>query len=138
MMPFFANLFKYLTKGFIDSETGALGFCEALISNCCLLFCWQYLIIWCQACSAYTMNPFYFDCIWKLPSHELGICSTQDILYLMQLFPDCAPHSVAYILELFALRHCAGCQFYRAENRGQSWDSEGNHIKNVRIFPSDA
>ncbi|XP_020997728.1 uncharacterized protein LOC107487520 [Arachis duranensis] len=56
----------------------------------------------------------------------------------MKLFPDCAPHSVAYILELLALRHCAGCQFYRAESRGESWDSEGNHIKNVSIFPSNA
>jgi hypothetical protein len=49
----------------------------------------------------------------------------------VQLFPDCAPHSVAYILELLTLRHCAGCQFYRAEGRGQLWDSEGNHIKKV-------
>ncbi|KAK9274697.1 hypothetical protein L1049_021948 [Liquidambar formosana] len=53
----------------------------------------------------------------------------------MKLFPDCAPHSVAYILELLALRHCAGCQFYRAEGRGQSWDSEGNHIKNAPFGP---
>jgi hypothetical protein len=50
---------------------------------------------------------------------------------LVQLFPDCAPHSVAYILELLTLRHCAGCQFYRAEGRGQLWDLEGNHIKKV-------
>lgn len=53
----------------------------------------------------------------------------------MQLFPECAPHSVAYILELLALRHCAGCQFYRAESRGQSWDSDGNHIKNTPFGP---
>nr|GFA92285.1 peptidyl-prolyl cis-trans isomerase [Tanacetum cinerariifolium] len=33
-----------------------------------------------------------------------------------------------YILELLTMRHCAGCQFYRAEGRGQSWDSEGNHL----------
>ena len=51
----------------------------------------------------------------------------------IQLFPDCAPHSVAYILELLGLRHCAGCHFYRAEGRGESWDSKGNHIENVRI-----
>lgn len=56
------------------------------------------------------------------------------ILCLMQLLPDCAPYSVAYILELLTLRHCAGCQIYRAESRGQSWDSEGNHIKDVRKF----
>lgn len=54
------------------------------------------------------------------------------IFYVVQLFPDCAPHSVAYILELLALRHCAGCQFFRAEGLGQSWDSEGNHFNNVR------
>ncbi|XP_008244466.1 PREDICTED: uncharacterized protein LOC103342610 [Prunus mume] len=53
----------------------------------------------------------------------------------IKLLPDCAPHSVAYILELLALRHCAGCQFYRAERRGSSWDSEGNHIKNAPFGP---
>jgi len=53
------------------------------------------------------------------------------ILSLVQLYPDCAPYSVAYILELLALRHCAGCRFYRAEGRGESWDVKGNHIKDV-------
>ncbi|KAJ9173301.1 hypothetical protein P3X46_016452 [Hevea brasiliensis] len=53
----------------------------------------------------------------------------------IKLFPDCAPHSVAYILELLALRHCAGCEFFRAESRGQSWDSEGKHIKNAPFGP---
>ncbi|KAL4324672.1 hypothetical protein GQ457_11G021800 [Hibiscus cannabinus] len=53
----------------------------------------------------------------------------------IKLFPDCAPHSVTYILELLTLRHCAGCQIYRAENRGQSWDSEGNHIKDAPYGP---
>lgn len=53
----------------------------------------------------------------------------------IKLFPDCAPHSVAYILELLTLRHCAGCQFYRAEPRGDCWDSEGNHIKNTPFGP---
>jgi hypothetical protein len=81
--------------------------------------------------SVYTMNPRCF--IFQSPSHdELKIGLTFEIIYLMQLFPDCAPYSVAYILELLPMRHCAGCQFYRAESRGQSWDSEGNHIKNVR------
>ncbi|XP_019420611.1 PREDICTED: uncharacterized protein LOC109330788 [Lupinus angustifolius] len=50
-------------------------------------------------------------------------------------FPDCVPHSVAYVIELLTLRHCPGCQFYRAENRGQSWDSEGNHIENAAFGP---
>ncbi|XP_040989503.1 uncharacterized protein LOC121237018 [Juglans microcarpa x Juglans regia] len=53
----------------------------------------------------------------------------------IKLFPDCAPYSVAYILELLTSRHCAGCQFYRAEGRGQSWDSEGNHIENAPFGP---
>jgi len=53
----------------------------------------------------------------------------------IKLFPDCAPHSVTYILELLTLRHCAGCQFYRAETRGHSWDSDGNHIKNTPFGP---
>ncbi|KAL6175900.1 hypothetical protein ACLB2K_052538 [Fragaria x ananassa] len=53
----------------------------------------------------------------------------------IKLLPDCAPHSVAYILELLPLRHCAGCQFYRAESRGESWDSEGNHIKDASFGP---
>ncbi|XP_028772894.1 uncharacterized protein LOC114730039 [Neltuma alba] len=53
----------------------------------------------------------------------------------IKLFPDCAPHSVAYILELLALSHCAGCHFYRAESRGESWDSAGNHIENAVFGP---
>ncbi|KAF5734249.1 hypothetical protein HS088_TW16G00696 [Tripterygium wilfordii] len=53
----------------------------------------------------------------------------------VKLFPDVAPHSVAYILELLKLRHCAGCQFYRAESRGNSWDREGNHIENAPFGP---
>lgn len=53
----------------------------------------------------------------------------------IKLFPDCGPHSVAYILELMALRHCAGCQFYRAETRGHYWDPEGNHIKDTSFGP---
>ncbi|KAJ7952600.1 Peptidyl-prolyl cis-trans isomerase-like [Quillaja saponaria] len=53
----------------------------------------------------------------------------------IKLFPDCAPHSVAYILQLLGLRHCAGCQFYRAESRGYLWDSEGKHIKNSPFGP---
>ncbi|KAL5551304.1 hypothetical protein UlMin_001480 [Ulmus minor] len=53
----------------------------------------------------------------------------------IKLFPDCAPHSVGYILELLVLRHCAGCQFYRAESRGEFWDSEGNHIEKAPLGP---
>ncbi|KAG5524945.1 hypothetical protein RHGRI_031584 [Rhododendron griersonianum] len=53
----------------------------------------------------------------------------------VQLFPDCAPYSVAFILELLNVRHCAGCQFYRAEGRGQIWDSQGNHLKDASFGP---
>ncbi|TKY65296.1 peptidyl-prolyl cis-trans isomerase [Spatholobus suberectus] len=51
------------------------------------------------------------------------------------LLPECAPHSVAYILELLALPHCVGCQIHRAESRGSFWDSEGNHIKKTPYGP---
>ncbi|XP_050227460.1 uncharacterized protein LOC126677063 [Mercurialis annua] len=53
----------------------------------------------------------------------------------IKLFPDCAPHSVYYILELLTLHHCAGCHFFRAESRGKFWDSEGNHIKDAPFGP---
>lgn len=53
----------------------------------------------------------------------------------IKLFPDCAPHSVSYILELLQLRHCVGCQFYRAESRGNFWDSKGNHLENAPFGP---
>ncbi|XP_024994220.1 uncharacterized protein LOC112527686 [Cynara cardunculus var. scolymus] len=53
----------------------------------------------------------------------------------IKLLPDCAPRSVMYILELLTMRHCAGCQFYRAEGRGQSWDSKGNHLKSASFGP---
>lgn len=53
----------------------------------------------------------------------------------IKLYPDCAPHSVAYIVELLRLRLCAGCQFHRAEGRGHSWDSEGNHIADASFGP---
>ncbi|CAI8613343.1 unnamed protein product [Vicia faba] len=53
----------------------------------------------------------------------------------IQLLPDCAPQSVSYILELLALSHCIGCQFYRAESRGRFWDAKGNHIKKATFGP---
>ncbi|XP_047966471.1 uncharacterized protein LOC125210889 [Salvia hispanica] len=53
----------------------------------------------------------------------------------IKLLPECSPHSVAYMLELLALRHCAGCHFYRAESRGQFWDIDGNHIKAASYGP---
>ncbi|KAL2903099.1 Peptidyl-prolyl cis-trans isomerase-like 3 [Bienertia sinuspersici] len=56
-------------------------------------------------------------------------------LSLVQLHPDSAPFSVEYILELLTLRHCAGCQLYRAEGRGNSWDKKGNHIKEASFGP---
>ncbi|KAJ0054065.1 hypothetical protein Pint_00062 [Pistacia integerrima] len=56
----------------------------------------------------------------------------------VKLLPESAPISVAYILELLALRQCPGCQFYRAESRGASWDSKGNHIAYAPFGPPHA
>ncbi|KAL5795106.1 hypothetical protein ACOSP7_003700 [Xanthoceras sorbifolium] len=53
----------------------------------------------------------------------------------VRLLSDCAPLSVSYILELLAQRHCAGCQIFRAESRGNNWDREGNHIKSAPFGP---
>lgn len=54
----------------------------------------------------------------------------------LQLLPECSPHSVINILELLGIRHCAGCQFFRAEARGQVWDAHGDHIKDVNFHYS--
>ncbi|KAL8538662.1 hypothetical protein ACS0TY_000613 [Phlomoides rotata] len=53
----------------------------------------------------------------------------------IKLFPECSPQSVAYILDLLSLRHCSGLHFYRAEGRGQSWDTKGNHINDASFGP---
>ncbi|VFR02191.1 unnamed protein product [Cuscuta campestris] len=53
----------------------------------------------------------------------------------VKLLPECSPHSIMYILELLSSRHCAGCRFYRAEGRGEVWDSQGNHIKDASFGP---
>ncbi|XP_062097409.1 uncharacterized protein LOC133803396 isoform X2 [Humulus lupulus] len=52
-----------------------------------------------------------------------------------ELFPDCAPESAAYILDLLQLPQYTGCHLYRAESRGNIWDSEGNHVKNTPLGP---
>ncbi|KAK9698855.1 hypothetical protein RND81_08G136100 [Saponaria officinalis] len=64
----------------------------------------------------------------------IGLETEHGTLHI-KLRPDCAPYSVDYILELVELRHCAGCQFYRAEGRGDSWDLKGNHIKDMSFGP---
>lgn len=64
----------------------------------------------------------------------VGLETEYGILH-MKLLPDCAPHSVSYILELLTLGHCAGCHFYRAESRGRFWDIEGNHLKQASFGP---
>ncbi|ESQ55728.1 hypothetical protein EUTSA_v10025645mg [Eutrema salsugineum] len=56
----------------------------------------------------------------------VGFETEHGVLHV-KLHPECAPHSVYYILSLLTLRHCAGCQFHRAESRGSYWDSEGDH-----------
>ncbi|XP_016452648.1 uncharacterized protein LOC107777170 [Nicotiana tabacum] len=53
----------------------------------------------------------------------------------VKLLPECSPRSVFNILELLGLRHCAGCQFFRAETRGQIWDTHGDHIKDASFGP---
>ncbi|KAK8945834.1 hypothetical protein KSP40_PGU003165 [Platanthera guangdongensis] len=53
----------------------------------------------------------------------------------IKLLPDCAPHSVAYIVQILGARHCAGCRFYRAEGRGHIWDSAGDHIAEASFGP---
>ncbi|KAK9076605.1 hypothetical protein SSX86_004939 [Deinandra increscens subsp. villosa] len=53
----------------------------------------------------------------------------------IKLLPECAPRSFMYILELLTMRHCVGCQFYRAEGRGQSWDTKGNHLNLASFGP---
>ncbi|CAL9101652.1 unnamed protein product, partial [Musa acuminata var. zebrina] len=53
----------------------------------------------------------------------------------IKLFPDCAPHSITYILELLRSHRCAGCQIYRAESRGPSWDPKGDHISYASFGP---
>ncbi|KAM7260759.1 hypothetical protein ACFE04_026234 [Oxalis oulophora] len=64
----------------------------------------------------------------------VGLETEHGILH-MKLLPDCAPQSVAIVLELLALRHCAGCHIYRAESRGNYWDFEGNHIEQAPFGP---
>uniref|UniRef100_A0A1D1XUQ3 Peptidyl-prolyl cis-trans isomerase-like 3 n=1 Tax=Anthurium amnicola TaxID=1678845 RepID=A0A1D1XUQ3_9ARAE len=64
----------------------------------------------------------------------VGIETEYGTLHL-KLFPECAPRSVSYIVELLGARHCAGCRFYRAEGRGHSWDEEGNHIADAPPGP---
>ncbi|KAH9623450.1 hypothetical protein KSS87_022649 [Heliosperma pusillum] len=64
----------------------------------------------------------------------IGLETEHGTLHI-KLRPDYAPYSVDYILELLQLRHCAGCQFYRAEGRGNSWDAKGNHIKDTSFGP---
>ncbi|XP_078155875.1 peptidyl-prolyl cis-trans isomerase [Carex rostrata] len=53
----------------------------------------------------------------------------------IKLFPDCAPRSVAYITELLGSRSCGGCRIVRAEDRGQSWDSKGDHMWRASFGP---
>ncbi|XP_050941952.1 uncharacterized protein LOC103483456 [Cucumis melo] len=55
--------------------------------------------------------------------------------FRIKLFPDCAPYSVNFILELLASSSCIGCQFHRAESRGSFWFSNGDHIDNAPYGP---
>lgn len=53
----------------------------------------------------------------------------------IKLLPEYAPMSVAYLLELLKLRHCAGCHFYRAEGRGGIWDVAGDRVNQSYAGP---
>ncbi|KAK1304409.1 hypothetical protein QJS10_CPB11g00237 [Acorus calamus] len=53
----------------------------------------------------------------------------------IKLFSDCAPHSIAYIVELLGSSYCTGCKFHRAEGRGNSWNSEWNNVANSPLGP---
>ncbi|KAJ3675799.1 hypothetical protein LUZ60_004841 [Juncus effusus] len=53
----------------------------------------------------------------------------------IKLLPEFAPVSVAYMIELLGSKHCAGCRFFRAENRGNIWDSNGDHIAHAGFGP---
>ncbi|KAL2622974.1 hypothetical protein R1flu_003179 [Riccia fluitans] len=53
----------------------------------------------------------------------------------VKLMPDCAPLSVHYFVEVLKLRHCAGCQIYRAEPRGSFWDQDGQHMDKASTGP---
>ncbi|KAI5564167.1 hypothetical protein BDE02_14G041400 [Populus trichocarpa] len=64
----------------------------------------------------------------------IGLETEYGTLHL-KLLPGCAPHSISYILDLLVSHHCVGCHFYRAESRGKSWDSEGNHIEQAPYGP---
>ncbi|CAM6092806.1 unnamed protein product [Calypogeia fissa] len=64
----------------------------------------------------------------------LGMVTRHGMIRL-KLLVDCAPYSVAYLLELKRLRHCVGCQIFRAEGRGSSWNEEGDKIGQVTSGP---
>eukprot|EP00271_Cylindrocystis_brebissonii_P010209 TRINITY_DN26331_c0_g1_i1.p1 TRINITY_DN26331_c0_g1~~TRINITY_DN26331_c0_g1_i1.p1 ORF type:complete len:342 (-),score=25.04 TRINITY_DN26331_c0_g1_i1:781-1806(-) len=53
----------------------------------------------------------------------------------IKLLPTWAPRTVNYIRELVALRHCTGCQFYRAEGLGKGWDADGLRIQGMPAGP---
>ncbi|MCO5603321.1 hypothetical protein L7F22_057470 [Adiantum nelumboides] len=44
----------------------------------------------------------------------------------VKLLPECAPKSVAYVLERLKNERCTGGYYYRAESRGSIWDELGN------------
>ena len=68
----------------------------------------------------------------------LGLIIRRSLLIWMwllpgvQLEPGWAPFTVNYIRDVIALRHCSGCQFYRAEGLGSGWDAAGNRVSSVR------
>lgn len=53
----------------------------------------------------------------------------------IKLFSTWAPNTVGYVRELLQLRFCTGCQFYRAEGLGPSWNSDGSRAGQVAREP---
>lgn len=46
----------------------------------------------------------------------------------IKLHPTWAPRTVQYVKEVVALKHCTGCQLYRAEGLGEGWDAGGRRV----------
>eukprot|EP00250_Pteridium_aquilinum_P033094 c5193_g1_i1 orf=169-1203(-) len=68
---------------------------------------------------------------------DVGIIAleTEHGIIRIKLLPECAPVSVAYVLELLKIRRCSGSHYYRAESRGSIWDGLGNRANQTSTGP---
>lgn len=53
----------------------------------------------------------------------------------IKLRPTWAPRTVQYVKEVVALKHCTGCQLYRAEGLGEGWDADGRRVSSKQPGP---